>query len=157
MPSTSSPPVSRRRFVASTVGVAGLVVAGGCALPTVDDEPDPLLRLAAAAERDALELGAADASHGEDAARLRRVADARRVHAEQLSAEIRRLAPEAAPTNGVEPTPPAVCPPIGEVRIRLRDDAKRAAEVAVASRGHRAALASSVSAACTAAVEVALA
>lgn len=150
-------PVSRRRFVAVTAGATGLLFAGGCSLSPIDDEPDPLRLLAEAADRDARQLVAADASHGDDVARLRRIGEARRVHADRLAAEITRLAPDESPSDGVEPGPPATCPPIGEVRARLREDAKRAAEVAVDSRGYRAELAAAVSAACTTAVEVTLA
>ncbi|MBB1030784.1 twin-arginine translocation signal domain-containing protein, partial [Dietzia sp. SLG310A2-38A2] len=46
MPVSSTAPVSRRRFVAATAVATGLAVAGGCSLPLVDDEPDPLLPLA---------------------------------------------------------------------------------------------------------------
>ncbi|MFN3601833.1 MAG: ubiquinol-cytochrome c reductase iron-sulfur subunit N-terminal domain-containing protein [Dietzia sp.] len=157
MPASSTVPVSRRRFVAVTAVATGLVVAGGCAVPLIDDEPDPLLQLAEAADRDARELAAADASHGTDVARLRRIADARRTHAERLSVEIGPTDSAEAPSNGAEPDTPAICPPIDEVRTRLRDDARRAGEVAVASRGQRAELAAAVSAACTTAVEVVLA
>lgn len=158
MPDSSTVPVSRRRFVAVTAVATGLVVAGGCAVPLVDDEPDPLLELAEGADRDARELAAANASHGDDVARLHRIADARRTHAEQLSAEIGPTDSTEAPSNGAEADPPpAICPPIGEVRTRLRDDARRAGEVAVASRGSRAELAAAVSAACATAVEVVLA
>ncbi|MBB1028075.1 twin-arginine translocation signal domain-containing protein, partial [Dietzia sp. DQ11-38-2] len=52
MPDSFTAPVSRRRFVAVTAVATGLALAGGCALPPVDDEPDPLLALAAAAARD---------------------------------------------------------------------------------------------------------
>lgn len=156
MPLPSSSPLSRRRFVASTVGVAGLMVAGGCALPTADDEPDPLIELAEAAVRDAEELAAADAAHGEDVARLRRVADARRVHAQRLHEEIslRRSGDDEPYREILQPAP--VCPPLEDVRIRLRADARRAAEVAVDAEGYRAELVAAVSAACTAAVQVVL-
>lgn len=169
MPDSFTAPVSRRRFVAVTAVATGMALAGGCALPPADDEPDPLLALAVAAARDARELAAADASHGDDAPRLRRIADARRIHAERLSAEIGAAeidAAEVEPGDTAEPIDtadvpgagsPAVCPPIGEVRERLREDARRAGEVAVDSRGYRSELAASVSAACTTAVEVVLA
>ncbi|GAA1052954.1 MAG: hypothetical protein Q7T31_07375 [Dietzia sp.] len=157
MPVSSTTPVSRRRFVAVTAVATGVAAAGGCALPLVDDEPDPLVPLAAAAARDAREFAAADASHGDDVARLHRMADARRTHAERLSAEIGPTDAGETPSDGAAAGPPAICPPIGEVRTRLRDDARRAGEVAVAARGERAALAAAVSAACTTAVEVVLA
>ena len=157
MPITSHVPVSRRRFVAVAAGATGFLVAGGCSIPLVDDDPDRLRLLAEAADRDARQLAAADASHGEDVARLRRIGEARRVHADRLTAELDRPAPDDAPSDGVDPDQPAICPPIGEVRARLRDDARRAAEVAVDSRGYRAELAAAVSAACTTAVEVTLA
>lgn len=190
MPSTSpvtapGPSLSRRHFVAVTAGVAGLVAAGGCTLPDPEREPDPLLHLAEAADRDARELAAADASHGGDVGRLRRIGEVRRVHAERLGAEIRRVDPpgdddEAGPDDGAavaeqagdagsgdagtEGTGPGaagpaavVCPPIGEVRERMRADARRAAEFAASATGYRAELAAAVSAACVAAVEVVLA
>ncbi|HMT48802.1 hypothetical protein [Dietzia sp. UBA5065] len=157
MPLSAPAPLSRRRFVGLTAGVGGLVAAGGCTPPRAADEPDPLQQLADAAERDARELAAADATHGEDVARLRRIADARRTQAERLSAEIRRLAPEGTAEGTAETGPPPVCPPIGQVRARMRDDARRAGEVAESSRGYRSELAASVSAACTAALEVVLA
>lgn len=171
MPVDSPTPLSRRRFVAVTAGLVGLLAAGACAVPEPDREDDPLHRLAHSAARDARELAAADASHGDDAARLRRVGEVRRVHAERLGAEVDRQA--AGPTVAVdeligsEPTPTTavaddrggtvVCPPIDEVRARLRDDATAAAEVAAESEGYRAELAAAVSAACTAALEVVLA
>lgn len=157
-PATSTgPSLTRRRFVAASAGLAGLAAAGGCALPEPTREPDPFGALAEAAARDARELGAADASHGSDAARLRRIADVRRVHADHLTAEVLRLDPEGSATGDEPPPATAVCPPIGEVRERLRADARRAAEQAAASEGYRAELAAAVSAACTAAVEVVLA
>ena len=134
-----------------------MLTVGACALPRPVDEPDPLLELAEAADRDARELVSADASHGEDAGRLRRIGDVRRAHAEHLAAEIRRLAPEGETTIGIGTGTPPVCPPLEEVRTRLRADARRAGEVAVSAEGYRAELAAAVSAACTAAVEVVLA
>ncbi|MFL0578455.1 hypothetical protein [Dietzia sp. 179-F 9C3 NHS] len=179
MPSSSpvtahGPSLSRRHFVAVTAGVAGLVAAGGCTLPEPEREPDPLLHLAKAADRDARELAAADASHGGDVGRLRRIGEVRRVHSERLSAEIRRVDPpgdddesgtddgaavdeQAGNAGSGDAGPAAVCPPIGEVRERMRADARRAAEVAASATGYRAELAAAVSAACVAAVEVVLA
>ncbi|MDX2355603.1 twin-arginine translocation signal domain-containing protein [Dietzia sp. PP-33] len=164
MHSSPAAPVSRRRFVAVSAVVTGLAAVGGCALPVVDDAPDPLVQLAEAADRDARELAAADVSHGDDVARLRRIAEARRTHFERLSAEIGRQtttgeAPpdDVATEDGVATDRPVTCPPVEEVRARLREDARRAAEVAVDSRGSRAEVTAAVSAACTAAVEVVLA
>ena len=70
--------------------------------------------------------------------------------AEQPSPDVTSSAIEA------EETPP-VCPPLDEVRSRLRGDASRATEVAVDTDGTRAELAASVAAACISAVEVVLA
>lgn len=156
VPLPAPAPLSRRRFVAAAAGVAGLVAAGGCGLPAVDDAPDPLLELAEAAGRDADELAVADASHGESVAPLRLIADARRVHAERLYEEIARQrdADAEPPREILRPAP--VCPPLEEVRSRLRADARRAAEVAAGTEGYRASLVAAVSASCTAAVEVVL-
>lgn len=147
--------LSRRQFAVAAAGVAGLAVAGGCALPTVTDRPDPLLGLLEAAERDARELAAADASHGDRVGALRRIADVRRVHAERLTAIVDRPEDDATPTP-VPPDPP-VCPPADEVRSRLRADAADAAGAAATTEGAGAEIAGAVSAACTAAVEVELA
>lgn len=156
----TGPHLSRRRFVAASAGLVGMAAAGGCALREPTREPDPLLALAAAAGRDALELGAADASHGPDAPRLVRIGLVRRVHADRLNQEIRRLnppEPSGTSTTGENLRPAPVCPPLAEVRQRLRADARRAAELATASEGYRAELCAAVAAACTAAVEVVLA
>lgn len=166
MPVPTPAPLSRRRFVAASAGVLGLLATAGCALPAPEEDPDPLLRLATAAERDARELAAADASHGPDAAGLRQVGEIRRVHAERLTAEIDRLAddptdasgtPTAAPTRAPGNDGEVVCPPISEVRARMRSDARAAGDFAASSEGYRAELAAAVSAACTAALEVVLA
>src|SRR5699024_2114781 len=119
------------------------------------DRPDPLLGLLEAAERDARELAAADASHGDRVGALRRIADVRRVHAERLTAIVERPEDDATPTP-VPPDPP-VCPPADEVRSRLRADAADAAGAAATTEGAGAEIAGAVSAACTAAVEVELA
>ena len=147
--------LSRRHFVTVAAGVAGLAVTGGCALPVVNDRPDPLLGLLEAAERDARELAAADASHGERVGALRRIADARSRHAERLAELVERPVDDDRPTPA--PTSPPVCPPVDEVRSRLRADAADAADAAVAAEGTRAEIAGVVSATCTAAVDVELA
>lgn len=156
MLSSSPVALSRRRFLAVSSGVVGLAVATGCAVPTADDSPDPILELIRAAERDAREFAAADASHGKYADALRRLAEVRRIHAERLG----ELVDDPAASGTAATTPPpgaaASCPPIAEVRTRLRGDADQAAGVAVAADGARAELTGSVSAACTAAVEVEL-
>lgn len=168
MPSPTPTRISRRRFVAASAGLAGLMTAGACALPAPGEAPDPFLRLAEAADRDARELAAADASHGAHVTGLRRVAQARRVHAERLFDEIRRRADDDAGAigtgTGAGPTgtddsgaATVTCPPIDEVRARLNADARAAGDAAVASEDYRAELAASVSAACTAALEVVLA
>lgn len=155
VPHSAPVALSRRRFVAAAAGVAGLAVTAGCALPAVTDDPDRLIDLLDAAERDAREFAAADASHGEWTGPLRRIAEVRRVHAERLSEIVERPTAEGQPSTS--PGAPAVCPPVAEVRARLRGDAAGAAEVAVASKGARAEIAGAVSAACTAAAEVELA
>lgn len=159
MPVHSPTPLSRRRFVAVTAGLAGLFVTGGCTLPEATPEDDPLERLARAAARDARELAAADASHGSDAARLRRVGGVRGTHSDRLAAEVdrRNTNPAGGPGPGPDDDATPICPPIDEVRTRLRNDAADAAEVAAESEGYRAELATAVSAACTAALEVVLA
>lgn len=154
VPRTAPVVLSRRQFVVAAAGVAGLAVATGCALPTVSDPTDTLLGLLDAAERDARELAAADASHGEWAGDLRRIGEVRRVHAERLAGIVRRPTEEGQPTTA--PGGPVVCPPVAEVRSRLRADAAGAAEAATLSEGARAEIAGAVSAACTAAAEVEL-
>lgn len=155
MPHSAPVVLSRRRFVGAAVGVTGFAVAGGCALPAVVDRPDPLIPLIDAAARDARELAAADATHGDRVGALRGIADARRVHAGAL-AELADTADEGA-AQPVTPAPPPVCPPVDEVRSRLRADAALAADVAAETDGARAEIAGAVSAACTAAAEVVLA
>lgn len=157
MPDSPALPLSRRRFVAAAAGLTALAAAGGCALPEPTREPDRLLPLHEAAERDALELGAADASHGGDVARLHRIARVRRVHADRLGEEIARLSPPETSAQDEILRPAPVCPPLAEVRDRMRTDARRAADVAVGAEGYRAELAAAIAAACTAAVEVTLA
>lgn len=171
--------LSRRRFVATAAGLAGFTVAGGCAVPSPDREPDPLISLAENAARDAREFAVANESHGSSAGALRRLADVRQVHAERLTDEVERAAngdlfgsaesdgAGGAPRVGSgESTVPvsessanaaAVCPPVDQVRTRLHADAQSAAEVAVSAVGYRAELAAAVSASCTAALEVELA
>lgn len=148
--------LTRRRFAAVAIGAAGLALAAACG-SAAEDTPDPILELIDAAERDARELAAADASHGERVSGLRRIAEARRVHAERLGELVvdPRTPDEATDSPGSQPD--AVCPPVDEVRRRLRADAERAGEVAVNSEGSRAEVTAAVAAACTAAVEVVLA
>lgn len=157
MPHSAPVVLSRRRFVGAAIGVTGFAVAGGCALPAVVDRPDPLIPLIDAAVRDARELAAADAIHGDRVGALRRIADARRMHADALAG----LTDTADEGEGEEEPatlpPPPVCPPVDEVRARLRADAALAADVAAESDGDRAEIAGAVSAACTAAAEVVLA
>ncbi|MBS7547516.1 hypothetical protein [Dietzia massiliensis] len=157
MPHSAPVVLSRRRFVGAAVCVTGFAVAGGCALPAVVDRPDPLIPLIDAATRDARELAAADATHGDRVGALRRIADARRMHADALAG----LTDTADEGEGEEqpatPAPPPVCPPVDEVRARLRADAALAADVAAEIDGARAEIAGAVSAACTAAAEVVLA
>ena len=161
----SDPPgLSRRRFLAASTGMVGLAVVTSCGVPTDEDTPDPVLDLIRAAERDAREFGAADASHGTYRDAIRRIADVRRVHAERLGELVERpveagaqepTATTAATAETESETNP-VCPPVDEVRSRLFADAGGAAEVAVTSEGVRAELTGAVSAACTAAAEVLL-
>ena len=155
MPHSVPADLSRRQFIAAAAAAAGLAVAGGCALPAGIGHPDALIGLLDAAERDARELAAADASHGERAGALRRIADARRIHAQQLADLVER--PDGDQRLTPSSASPLVCPPVEEVRARLRVDAAGAAEAAAASEGARAEIAGAVSAACTAAVEVELA
>lgn len=155
MPHSAPVVLSRRRFVGAAVCVTGFAVAGGCALPAVVDRPDPLIPLIDAATRDARELAAADATHGDRVGALRRIADARRMHADAL-AGLTDTADEGE-EQPATPAPPPVCPPVDEVRARLRADAALAADVAAEIDGARAEIAGAVSAACTAAAEVVLA
>lgn len=156
MPSSSPPLMSRRRFLGVTVGTAGLLAAPGCALPEPDGAPDPVLNLVLAAERDAREFAAADRTQGDLVGALHRLADVRRIQAGQLEAALTspRETPTPAPTTG--PPEPVRCPPVDEVRTRLRADIAAATEVALAESGIRAELTGAVAAACTAAVEVLL-
>jgi len=172
---TPCPPsrgLDRRGFgavVLAAVGTGlGATTLTSCASGGDEDAPDALLPLAEAAARDAAELAAAgDGRPREEAARLQRVAGARRVHAETLRAEIARLAPSSSgsPATGTPApagaggTPAAgavTCPPLAEVRDRLRRDAELARGVATRATGYRSSLAASVSAACTSAAEVVL-
>lgn len=159
VPSPAPTALPRRTFLAVSTGAVGLVVTSACSVPDTHKAPDAVLELIRAAERDALEFGAADASHGTYVDTLRRLADIRRIHAERLSELIEQPA-GTAETGAAVPTsdagPPVTCPPVDEVRTRLRTDASHAGEVAVGSVGVRAELTGSVSAACTAALEVLL-
>ena len=151
-------PFSRRRFIAVTAGATALSASvGGCSTPSSLGGPDPLQEIADAAHRDAVQFAAADASHGDRVQILHKLAEVRRVHAERLLQMREQPSPDVTPSApGAEQAPP-VCPPLDEVRSRLRGDASRATEVAVADEGPRAALTASVAAACVAAVEVVLA
>lgn len=156
MPSSAPAALTRRRFLAASAGVVGLAVSTGCAAPGTDTSPDPVLEMIRSAQRDAREFAAADASHGAYVDALRRTADVRRIHAERLG-ELVDHPQETAPAEpGTAAPAPAYCPPVEEVRTRLRADAGRASEVAVGSDGIRAELTGAVSAACTAALEVLL-
>lgn len=150
--------LTRRRFLALSSGLAGLAVATGCGVPAIEDTPDPVLELIRAAERDARDFAAADASHGAHRDAILRIADVRRVHAERLAELVEPSAEPDVPesTPAAETEADLACPPVDEVRSRLRADAGGAAEVAAASEGIRAELTGAVSAACTAAVEVLL-
>lgn len=154
----SSAPVAltRRRFLTVSSGAVGLMVATGCAVPALEGTPDPVLELIRAAERDSREFAAADASHGTYLDAIRRIADVRRIHAERLGELFEQPQDAATDEASADPAPPATCPPVEEVRSRLRADAAGAAEVALASDEIRAELTGAVSAACTAAVEVLL-
>ena len=154
----SSAPVAltRRRFLTVSSGAVGLMVASGCAVPALEGTPDPVLELIRAAERDAREFAAADASHGTYLDSIRRIADVRRVHAERLVELVDQPQDTTTDEATAEPTSPVQCPPVDEVRSRLRADAAGAADVASASDEFRAELTGAVSAACTAAVEVLL-
>ncbi|MGN0102187.1 MAG: hypothetical protein ACI39C_14715 [Dietzia sp.] len=155
MPHPAPVVVSRRTFVTAAAGLTGLAAVGGCALPAVVDRPDPLVPVLDAALRDSRELAAADATHGDRVGALRRIAEARRVHAVSLG-ELTDL-PDSGqtPPDAAQVTP--ICPPVDEVRERLRADAALAAVVAAEVDGARAEIAGAVSAACTAAAEVVLA
>lgn len=151
-------PLSRRRFVAVTAGVTAVAAtAGSCSLPATIGDPDPLTELAEAAHRDTVQFAAADASHGDQVRALHRLAEVRRVHADRLDLLATPLPGELTPSTEESVDAQIICPPLAEVLSRLRGDASRAAEVAVVVEGPRAELAASVSAACTAAVEVVLA
>ncbi|MFD2393597.1 twin-arginine translocation signal domain-containing protein [Dietzia aerolata] len=150
--------LSRRRFLAASAGVMGAVAVTGCTGEEGDGVSDPVVELIRAAERDAREFAAADTSHGKYVDALRLIADVRRIHAERL-AELVETPPEstAATTTTAEPDSVVTCPPVGDVRARLRTDSGHASEVALESEGIRAELTGSVSAACITAVEVLLA
>lgn len=158
MPFSSPVTLSRRRFLAASAGVMGAVAVTGCTGEEGDGVSDPVVELIRAAERDAREFAAADTSHGKYVDALRRIADVRRIHAERL-AELVETPPEstAAITTTAEPDSVVTCPPVGDVRARLRTDSGHASEVALESEGIRAELTGSVSAACITAVEVLLA
>lgn len=151
--------LSRRRFLAvsaGTVGTVGLMATTGCAVPALDNTPDPILDLVLAAQRDAREFTAADDSHGGYVDALHRIGEARRVHAERLEAVLERPRDPETVTPSAEPQAVVACPPVEEVRARLRADAAKATDVAVTAEGIRAELTGAVSAACTTAVEVLL-
>lgn len=161
MPFSSPVTLSRRRFLAASAGVMGAVAVTGCTGEEGDGVSDPVVELIRAAERDAREFAAADTSHGKYVDALRRIADVRRIHAERLAelVELVETPPEstAATTTTAEPDSVVTCPPVGDVRARLRTDSGHASEVALESEGIRAELTGSVSAACITAVEVLLA
>jgi len=156
VPETPNTSLTRRGFITVTAGVAGLAVGAGCTSEPPGEHTDPLRELFEAADRDAREFAAADASHGDYADALRTLAEIRQVHATWLG----RFLEAPPPANGTS-TPQsagveAVCPPVVEVRQRLGEDAGQAGDVAVSSRGERAEVAAAVAAACTTAVEVVL-
>lgn len=156
MPSSSPTLMSRRRFLGVTAGAAGLLAAPGCALPEPDDTPDPVLDLVLSAERDAREFAAADSAHGDHVGALHRLADVRRIQAGQLEAALTSPRQTPTPAPSADSPEPVRCPPVDEVRTRLRADIATATEVALAESGIRAELAGAVAASCTAAVEVLL-
>jgi hypothetical protein len=115
-----------------------------------------VLELVLAAERDAREFAAADASHGKYVDALNRLAEVREIHARRLE-ELLVRPRDAEPSPPVAaPEEPVTCPPVDEVRTRMRSDAAQATSVALDAEGIRAELAGAVSAACVAAVEVLL-
>ena len=158
MPSSSPTLMTRRQFLGVTAGAAGLLAAPGCALPEPDDTPDPVLDLVLSAERDAREFASADRTHGDHVGALHRLADVRRIQAGQLEAALTspRQTPTPTPAPSAGSPEPVRCPPVDEVRTRLRADIATATEVALAESGIRAELAGAVAASCTAAVEVLL-
>lgn len=152
----AAPALTRRAFGALAAGTAGVALVGGCGPDETRTEADPLRSLAESARRDAAEFSAADASAGSAAPALRSLGGIRRQHAERLGEEIARLDPEGA--RAASPTAPAAtCPPVADVRTRLRDEARAARDAAASATGYRAALAASISACCLAAAEVVLA
>lgn len=148
-------PLTRRRFLAVSSS-AGLLMATGCALQKPEGTPDPVVELLLAAQRDAREFAAADSSHGQYVHALKRISEVRGVHAQRLEELVRT--PSATESDVPDPASeaPVVCPPVDEIRARLRSDADQARAVAVNSQGIRAELTGSVSAACVSAVEVLL-
>ena len=151
-------PLSRRRFIAVTAGATALAATvGGCSTPLSLGGPDPLVEIADAARRDAVQFAAADASHGDRIQILHTLAEVRRDHAERLQEMIEQPSPDVTSSAIEAEEAPPVCPPLDEVRTRLRADASRATEVAVDAEGTRAELTASVAAACISAVEVVLA
>jgi len=157
------PALSRRAlFRWSTITVTGAVTVGLTACAATDDEPepDPLLSAAARARTDAATATALAATTPDLADALTAIADERAAHAEALDTEISRAAgvtdSTAPPPTTTAPAPTGPAPSVEELRARLTDSQRGAADLARTQRGFRAGLLGSISAACAAHTEVLL-
>ncbi|MGH3936066.1 MAG: hypothetical protein ACRDS1_14010 [Pseudonocardiaceae bacterium] len=166
----SRPRPSRRRVLTAgvTLLVGGPAMLAGCTgSPTVvPEDPDPLESPARRAETDsALALAVAHAAGGQAeaqpetgaqpalAAAASALAQDRMAHAITLHAELRRVRPTPAPSDGGLPAaPPVAAPDLANARAALlqaihaaQDEASR---LVIALPGYRAALLASIAACC---------
>lgn len=156
------PPISRRALLRwSTIAVTGAAAVGltACGASDDDSEPDPLLAQAERARVDAATATALVAVAPEIGDALTAIANERTIHAEALDAETARaIGATDATTSPSTTTSPATgpAPTVEDLRGRLIESRRSAAELARTLQGYRAGLLGSISAACAAQTEVLL-
>lgn len=165
MPS-ALPTISRRRLLVTALPAGVVLTALGSAAACAPAPPPPeLADLVAQFDRahaDSRLAGlAATTARPRVVPALTTVASVRAAHARALSDEITRITGGQTPTTPASTTttsgaPPAA-PTVADVTAALRASADGAAQLAATLSGYRAGLLGSISAACTASYQVALA
>lgn len=160
MSTASAPRPSRRTVLAAIAGGPLAGVVGCTSEPPPPPPPDPFEPLIAAATEHATLADAVAAAHPALAGAARQVAADRRVHADALSAEVRRATP--SPVTSAPPAPsgarvsgsvgsPAPVDPAAAKTALLRASAsaqRQAADLVTALPRYRAGLVASVAASC---------
>ena len=153
--SLDRPAVSRRTLLRwSSVAVAGLGITTITACGASDDEasePDPLLSQVTRARTDAATATALIARAPELSGALNAIASERTVHADTLEAEVARM--QGATTSFTPPSTTATTatgelPTVEQLRERLTQSQREAADLARTLSGYRAGLLASISASC---------